>query len=307
MQPYLEDDDTQEVQLPVRVQAARSCRPAITRILGPRIGETIAIPVEPGSTLVVGRGPAAAVRVEDDAVSRRHCQVQVEGDGSVVLVDLGSRNGTLLNGRRVERVRLAEGDKLQVGTSTVFRFSLNDRLDESYLEHLYELSMRDTLTGLLNRRYLLECLERDLGLARRHGLPIALILIDADRFKNVNDTHGHAAGDEVLRALAELLGAMQRSESILARYGGEEFAVLLRNVDAAGVEVFAERMRRAVEKSSVVVDGNDVRLTVSMGVAVTTADGVDETAALLEKADRYLYLSKTRGRNCVTSARTFLA
>src|SRR5207248_2712274 len=121
-----------------------------------------------------------------------------------------------------------------------------DRLDESYLDHLYQTSIRDSLTGLLNRRYLLECLERDLGLARRHGLPMALVLIDADHFKVVNDSFGHRGGDDVLKGLARLLGDMQRKESIIARYGGEEFAVLLRNVEPLGAEVFAERMRAAV-------------------------------------------------------------
>jgi diguanylate cyclase (GGDEF)-like protein len=303
MQPYL-DEDTRPLRVPVCVQAARSCRPAITRILGPRIGETVAVPSERPAGVVVGRGPGCNVRLDDDTVSRHHCRIHVEPDGSVILTDLGSTNGTLVNGRRVEQVVLAEGDKVQVGTSTVFRYSLNDRLDENYLEHLYQMSIRDTLTGLLNRRYLVECLERDLALARRYRLPIGLILVDADHFKAINDTLGHAVGDDVLRGLADLLQGMQRAESILARHGGEEFAVLLRNVDPPGCEVFAERMRVAVEQGRIRAAGEDVRLTVSLGVAVTTLDGVDQPGPLMERADQYLYLSKMRGRNCVTSART---
>ena len=302
-QPHL-DEDTRPVRVPVAVQAVRTCRPVLTRITAPGIGETFQVPADPAG-LVLGRGEAAAIRVDDESVSRRHARVALGAGGGVVLTDLGSTNGTIVNGRAVQQVVLADGDKIQLGTSAVFRFSLNDRLDETYLDHLYQTSIRDSLTGLLNRRYLLECLERDLSLARRHGMPMALVVADADRFKDVNDTYGHAGGDQVLKELAHLLAGMQRRESILARYGGEEFAVFLRSVDQGGAEVFAERMRRAVEAAPFRVGDVAVRLTVSVGVAVTTTDGVDEPAALLEKADRYLYLSKTRGRNCVTSATTF--
>lgn len=272
--------------------------------MGPRMGETFQVPTDRKSGLIVGRGQAVAVRVEDPAVSREHCRVWARPDGSIVLSDMGSTNGTIVNGRAVEEVVLAEGDKIQVGLSTVLRFSLNDRLDESYLDHLYQTSIRDVLTGVLNRRYLLECLERDLGLARRHGMPMALILIDADHFKTVNDSFGHRGGDDVLREMATLLAGMQRRESVFARYGGEEFAVLLRNVEPAGAEVFAERMRIAVDQHRFQVLGGTVRMTVSIGVALTTADDVHEPDALLDRADRYLYLSKAKGRNRVTCART---
>jgi diguanylate cyclase (GGDEF)-like protein len=301
------DDDTRPIKVPVCVQSVRSCRPALTRVTGVSIGETVAIPADRRSGLVIGRGSDAGVRVHDESVSREHSRVHVESDGSVVLTDLGSTNGTIVNGQRVERCVLTEGDKIQVGSSTVLRFSLNDRLDENYIEHLYQRSIRDTLTGLLNRRFLSECLDRDLALARRHGLPLSLILMDADHFKAINDGFGHSGGDEVLRGLADLLGGMQRAESILARFGGEEFAVLLRNVDARGAEILAERMRRKVELHAFSVGRGTVRLTVSVGVAVTDVDGAETPGELFDRADRYLYLSKQRGRNTVTSASSFRA
>ena len=304
MQPFA-DDDTRPLAVPVCVQAARTCRPALTRVTGVGIGETVAVPTDRRAGIILGRGQEAGIRVDDETVSREHCRVHVGADGAFHLTDLGSTNGTIVNGQKVEAWVLTEGDKIQVGKSTVFRFSLNDRLDENYLEHLYQRSIRDSLTGLLNRRYLSECLDRDLALARRHDLPVSLVLIDADNFKAINDSFGHAGGDDVLRGLAELLAGMQRSESILARFGGEEFAVLLRNVDAAGAAIFGERMRGAVERHRFAVGRGTVRLTVSLGVACTHADGVDGGDELFDRADRYLYLSKTRGRNCVTSAATF--
>ena len=304
MQPFT-DDDTQPIKLPTCVQAVRTCRPALTRVTGVGMGQTVAVPSDRRAGLVLGRGADAGIRIDDHAVSREHVRVHVAEDGSFVLTDLGSTNGTLVNGRRVESCVLTEGDKIQVGTSTVFRFSLNDRLDENYLEHLYERSIRDTLTGLLNRRYLTECLSRDLAFARRHDMPVSLVLMDADFFKAVNDSFGHAGGDEVLQGLAKLLDDMQRSESILARYGGEEFAVLLRNVEAPGAVIFAERMRIAVERKRFTIGRSSVGMTVSIGVASTKADGVDTPEELFDRADRYLYLSKKRGRNSVTSSATF--
>lgn len=300
MQPFA-DDDTRPIRLPVCVQAVRSCRPAITRVTGPGIGQSFAVPEGSGAGLLLGRGSGCDVRVEDDTVSREHVRIWATEEGVAVLTDLGSTNGTIVNGRPVTEVVLAEGDKIQLGRGTVFRFCLHDRLDEDYLEHLYQTSIHDPLTGLFNRRHLLECLDRDLGLTRRHGMPIGLVAIDVDDFKSVNDRHGHAGGDEVLRAVASLLQDMQRSESILARYGGEEFAVLLRNVEPRGVEVFAERMRSAVAAAELDLGGVPIRLTISLGVAVTSTDGVATADALIERADRYLYLSKRRGRNRVTS------
>jgi diguanylate cyclase (GGDEF)-like protein len=302
MQPH--EDDTCPLRLPVQVAGARSCRPALTRIAGPRRGETVAVPSERRAGVILGRSSQAQVQVDDAAASREHCRVWCDAQGVVRVTDLQSTNGTLVNGKRVEEVVLVEGDKIQVGAQAVFRFALNDRLDEDWLEHLYQTSIRDSLTGLLNRRYLSEALERDLGLARRHGLPMSLLMMDVDHFKAINDSFGHPAGDEVLREMGTLLADMQRRESLLARFGGEEFAVFLRNVAPAGVEIFGERMRMAVERHRFPVPGGTVRLTMSIGIAVTTADGVESPEALVERADRYLYLSKSRGRNRVTCART---
>jgi diguanylate cyclase (GGDEF)-like protein len=301
MQPH--EDDTCPLRLPVQVAAARSCRPALTRIAGPGRGETLPVPDDRKAGIILGRSSQAELRVDDATASREHCRVWCDAQGVVRVTDLRSTNGTLVNGKRVEEAVLVEGDKIQVGAQAVFRFALNDRLDEDWLEHLYQTSIRDSLTGLLNRRYLSEALERDLGLARRHGLPMSLLMMDVDHFKEVNDSFGHPAGDEVLRELGRILAEMQRRESLLARFGGVEFAVFLRNVSPTGVEIFAERMREAVERHRFPVPGGSVRLTMSIGIAVSTTDGVELPDALVERADRYLYLSKSRGRNRVTCAR----
>ncbi|MBX3130534.1 MAG: GGDEF domain-containing protein [Polyangiaceae bacterium] len=167
---------------------------------------------------------------------------------------------------------------------------------------LYESSVRDALTGAHNRRYFVEQLERDLAFCARHGTPVSLVALDADHFKQVNDTRGHAAGDAVLVGLVELLQANVRTEDVVARVGGEEFVVLLRGTPLAGAGVAAERIRRAIEAHQFEHDGQRFRVTVSIGCAV--AIGPSSTDELQHRADQALYRAKRSGRNCVVLADT---
>lgn len=164
---------------------------------------------------------------------------------------------------------------------------------------LAEESVTDPLTGLRNRRFLERFLETELARARRYGSDCSLAMVDLDRFKRYNDTHGHPAGDEVLEAVAEILGSEARSSDVVARYGGEEFAVIMPDTGWESARVAAERMRRAVEATSFpggeVVSGG---LTVSLGVA-SYPDHAGSDEELIEAADRALYQAKERGRNQV--------
>lgn len=170
-------------------------------------------------------------------------------------------------------------------------------------EQLARRAITDPLTGLPNRRYLDEYLEAELARIRRYGGQCALILIDVDNFKNYNDTLGHLAGDDVLRALADVLQDHLRVSDVAARYGGEEFAVMMVNIDRGEAVEAAERLRRVIERHAfareeIQPSGN---LTVSLGVAGCPADG--ETAeALMGKADEALYRAKREGKNRVDAA-----
>jgi diguanylate cyclase (GGDEF)-like protein len=167
---------------------------------------------------------------------------------------------------------------------------------------LARLSMTDPLTGLRNRRYLDEVLRLELLRARRFGSPLCVLMVDVDRFKNVNDRYGHAAGDRVLCELAARLGEGLRETDALGRFGGEEFLLVLTGVDAEGGLVAAERWRARVEAAPVALgDGRSVSMSVSVGVASLAAD-MDGPAALLATADAALYEAKGRGRNCVVVA-----
>jgi diguanylate cyclase (GGDEF)-like protein/PAS domain S-box-containing protein len=154
----------------------------------------------------------------------------------------------------------------------------------------------DHLTGIANRRAFFEAAEIELERWQRWPRKLSLVLFDADHFKRVNDTHGHPAGDAVLRHLAVLLTATFRQVDLVARVGGEEFAVLLPSTDAEGAAAVAERLRLAVESQTVEFDGVTIPFTISAGVATMHAD-LGDLDALMKRADQALYAAKAAGRN----------
>jgi two-component system cell cycle response regulator len=172
------------------------------------------------------------------------------------------------------------------------------------LETKRQLSMTDSLTGIYNRRYLLRHLRRELKRAQRFGGDVSLLLLDIDHFKQVNDTYGHAVGDQVLKNFTQVVGkCLQRATDWCARLGGEEFAVVLEGTTLQEASVHAERIRDAVVNTSIDNATGRILITVSIGVSALGAIA-DSSAAtvqtLLERADNALYASKSGGRNCVT-------
>lgn len=170
-------------------------------------------------------------------------------------------------------------------------------------ERLKLAGLTDALTGVHNRRYFeTRCLE-EVQAARRSGLPLVCLLLDADHFKQINDTHGHPAGDAVLRYVARLIRAQLRGSDVVARYGGEEFIVLLPGTPPARALETAERIRRVIAAQTVPLPGpGEVRVTVSIGAAALlpgTGEPAAQAAALVQQADAALYAAKQRGRNQV--------
>ena len=159
------------------------------------------------------------------------------------------------------------------------------------------LAMIDGLTELFTRRAFLDLAERELGRARRQGHSSALLMIDIDHFKRVNDTLGHAAGDRVLAAVADAARRSLRGEDLLGRYGGEEFCALLSGAGQEQALATAERVRAAI--AELAVDGVARTITVSVGVACCSSDGGAELEAGLQRADEALYRAKAAGRNRV--------
>jgi len=247
---------------------------------------------------VIGRGAHVTFRLTDDGVSREHCQLVREGD-RIVLCDLGSTNGTYCNGARVDRRELVDGDKIMVGSTTILKFTYQDYLDEVFQRQMYESALRDGLTKVFNRRYFTDHLEKEFAYALRHETPLALIFIDIDLFKSINDTYGHAAGDYTLSELSAMLTTMLRTEDVLARFGGEEFTILCRGTDLAGVKVVAERLRAAIERRAFDFNGTRIPVTISVGVTAIPDSTITDAAAFLADADKAMYEAKRSGRNRV--------
>lgn len=273
--------------------------PYLTILNGAFVGRTYQL--GPGR-LIVGRATDCDIALEDSGVSRRHALLVSTAQRSVSVEDLGSTNGTMVDGARIEVRELRGGERLQFGSGTVFKFEFRDSIEERFVSYLYESATRDHLTGVFNERFLREQLRVELAWHRRHTEPMSLILIDVDFFKKVNDEHGHLVGDTVLRQLASRCQGACRLEDVLARYGGEEFACLVRQTNTRGAVVLAERMRRVVEAAPFQHGrsgrGPSVQVTISLGVAELKA-GMAEPEALIEAADRLLYRAKQAGRNRV--------
>jgi diguanylate cyclase (GGDEF)-like protein len=190
-----------------------------------------------------------------------------------------------------------------VAAAILVALGVADRLREqrAALSEAERRAQTDPLTGVLNRRSLVERLEAACLRARARGLPIALLFIDLDHFKEINDTFGHAAGDACLHAVIAPIQAELRQSDVIGRYGGEEFVVILSSADIAAAHPIAERIRHRVASVSVEGFGTPISLTCSIGVATSDTLGV-WGEHLIAQADAAVYAAKRSGRNRVQVA-----
>ena len=271
-------------------------------LAGPQLGAIY--PLEPGRELVIGRRDDADVLISDDGVSRRQASLRVEGDHAVIR-DLDSANGTFVDGARVAEALLGNGSRVHIGMQTILKFIWADDVEAEYQRKLVEGALQDPLTGLYNRRMLEERLGSELAAARRHDRVVAVLMVDIDHFKAINDRYGHLAGDETLRMVARTLRATIRQEDFVARFGGEEFVVIAPETGLEGARLLGERIRRAVERSRCVWQDDELSVTVSAGATVSElpAEFVPGLTAhaLVDAADRALYRAKEEGRNRVVA------
>jgi len=272
-------------------------RPVLLRMDGVQAGEVISLAILP---CFIGRHPSCQVLIDDAGVSRKHARIVLQSE-EFWLEDLGSRNGTFIDGKRLERKHLQDGVLIQVGLHASFRFTVVSARQEKLLRELFESSTRDSLTGLYNRRHFDERIKAELAYAKRHQVDLGFVMIDVDFFKRVNDTHGHAAGDIVLKQVSSNLAKQLRTEDVIARVGGEEFAVLLRGVGSEGSRRLAERLRNNIETLPVVAEGIPIAVTVSAGCATLSETDDQSPASLFRLADQRLYEAKRSGRNRVVS------
>jgi len=251
--------------------------------------------------VILGRGNDVDIPINDLGISRHHAAIEFQ-KGTAVLKDLGSTNGTFINGHRVEESQLKDGDKIQISSSTILKYSYQDRTENIFHNELYRMAVVDALTGAYNKRYFEERIKEEFSYCLRNRLPLSLVLYDIDHFKKANDTYGHPAGDYVLGRIATLTKSVIRNEDIFARYGGEEFAVVLKTTDSSGALMLAERLRRLIDESDFEFEGKKIHITVSIGIATLSDENFSDWEAMLKLADTLLYKSKNGGRNRVTSA-----
>jgi diguanylate cyclase (GGDEF)-like protein len=247
------------------------------------------------ANVIIGRSSKSDVQIDQESVSRNHAKIINTGK-SIILRDLGSTNGTYVNDQLIDEYLLRDGDFIKIGR-TIFKFLSGGNIENAYHEEIYRLTTVDGLTQVFNRRYFLEQLSREVSRAKRYRRDLSLIMFDIDRFKTINDTYGHLAGDYVLKQLATVIKGKIRCEDVLARYGGEEFAIVLPESDGASATQTAEKIRKIVEKAPFKFEETKISVTVSMGVA-GCAD-VADAGELIKYADDRMYEAKAAGRNCV--------
>ncbi|HTJ29822.1 MAG TPA: diguanylate cyclase, partial [Acidobacteriaceae bacterium] len=229
--------------------------------------------------------------------SRRDLVEAVTSQERPVEVTIPTEGGTA--SFEVRTWPLDGGSTKQLGRAVIFAdVTAQVRLREE-LRHRSET---DALTGVPNRRRFLQALEVECLRYSRGHASLSVLMIDLDRFKDINDRFGHPAGDAVLQAMAERMLGQLRKTDLLARFGGEEFAVLLPETHLDGAEVIAERLRLEAGRLPVRVDGATIPVTVSIGVASHASEQEAEPGILLKKADLALYRAKASGRNCVCKA-----
>jgi diguanylate cyclase (GGDEF)-like protein len=247
---------------------------------------------------VLGRSSKLSARIDDRGISRRHARVFRSGD-AFFTEDLGSTNGTFLNGEPVSQPqKLKDGDRIQLGQNVVIQVQMQDAFEKAATQKLYESAVKAPLTQVYNRRYLQERLRTEYAFAVRHGTELSLLILDIDHFKKVNDTYGHQAGDEVLKAVGDVLMRMLRAEDVVARYGGEEFSLIARGIAVEGALTLAERVRAELQQMAVPWKGGTLRITVSVGAVTQAAEHKFESQeAFMAAADQALYRAKAAGRN----------
>lgn len=300
------DEDVEDTRVGATIVGAPAYRPKqdaaqtktayLTVIAGNRAGEMFKLASD---ETIMGRGPQSTIHLDSDGVSRKHARVVRQGD-DFILEDLQSTNGTWVDEKRVTFHKLKDGDRVQVGTEVIVRFNLHDELEAALQQQLYESAVRDPLTRAYNRKHFAERLRAEMAHATRHKTHLSLIILDIDFFKKVNDTHGHPAGDAVLRSIAAAIQKVIRVEDVFARIGGEEFALLARGIDGANGVLFAERLRKGIERLSVPWNERTIPVTASFGVSTfTELPDPRDGDAFVSIADRRLYEAKSGGRNRV--------
>lgn len=245
--------------------------------------------------MVIGRAADCDIHLDDDSVSREHAEIRRETEG-YVLHDLESTNGTWVNDERVSSTLLTAGDRVRWG-SQIVKFLSSDHIESQYNETVYKTTTTDGLTAAHNKRYMLDVLGRSIARTRHGGRPVTLIMMDIDFFKQVNDNHGHLAGDEVLQEFAHRVSDNIEEYHVFCRYGGEEFFLIIDEGSAVEARQIGEKIREIVSAHPFDTHVGPIDITVSLGLASTSGKDCVDQLALIARAEEKLCEAKHSGRN----------
>lgn len=253
--------------------------------------------------VILGRGDSADVVLQDKEISRAHALIETVpfgGDTLFRLSDQDSTNHVFVNGRRVEAHLLADGDKIQLG-GYVLKFELHDAIDARFHTEIRNRIRYDDLTGLLTYESFSTALAWELERYASSAKGCAVVMMDLDDFKKLNDRYGHLAGSAVLRQVGAIIRDNVRHFDVAARYGGEEFVAYFPETDAQEARLAAERVRLRLAGHAFRHAGQSIEVRISMGVSHFPEDGTT-LEALVQKADERLYTAKRTGKNRVVGA-----
>jgi len=262
---------------------------------GPDIGKRVPLL---NKQYIVGRDSEAGFVVSRSSVSRQHARLYTDDDGQWWVEDLNSTNGTFVNETRIRAQMLTDADQVRFGDA-IYKFLSGSNIESAYHEAIHNMAIQDGMTGIHNKRYFMEFLEREIAVCTRHGHPLTLVMFDVDHFKKINDSKGHLAGDAVLKDLAGRIKPRIRREDLFARYGGEEFACVLPSTALPGGIVFAEHLRTLTEERPTYFDNQPINFTISLGVTTLHRETGVDPQMLIKRADENLYAAKRGGRNRV--------
>jgi two-component system, cell cycle response regulator len=248
-------------------------------------------------SIIIGRDRENDIVLNSDSISRRHCRIEYRG-ARVFAVDLDSTNGTFVNDdiEPITDILLRRGDQIKIG-DTIFKYIGGSDVEAQYHETIYKMTITDHLTGVGNKRFLLETLDREIPRAQRHGRNLSALMMDIDLFKEINDTYGHLVGDAVLKDIATIVRAKLRPDDTFVRYGGDEFAAVLPETLLADAVATAERLRQVVKEHKFTIENETISVTISVGVIEFQKGWANDQ--LIKAADEMLYQAKRDGRNCV--------
>tara|TARA_Y100000590_G_scaffold466107_1_gene640424 strand:+ start:6734 stop:7657 length:924 start_codon:yes stop_codon:yes gene_type:complete len=293
-------DATQET-LRNELQAAKEHGACFIVIRGARQGHRFIIDQH---EMTLGRDPSAEISIDDPSISRKHARITKTGENEYSIMDTGSSNGTVVNGKTLEKnqpVILQKEDMVKIGSS-ILKFLPAGEIEILFYGKMEDAAHTDALTRIYNKGYLIEALDAEFKRAKALHQDFALLFFDIDHFKKINDTHGHDAGDYILKEFTRIIATKHLEEKeVFGRYGGEEFIILSPGKNNEQAEKLGEDIRATIEAHPFIYEGTRIQVTASIGIC-NIDSSIETSQTLLKKADAALYESKENGRNQVSVA-----